>query len=399
MQRTIRLQLNTTQPQNEALKQTLNQFTKAFNFVCEHGWLNSEKNGIDLHKATYYPLREALVDLPAQLICAARVKATEALKSAFARVLAKRKTSQPKSVLCPVRYDQRSYWVKWESNQVSLATVHGRQVIGFDVPDYAVRYTGYPVDSADLIYRKGKFWLNVVVTLPTPEYSHNGTHSGIPDDEVIGVDLGLNHPAVTSQRKFLGKRSWKGIDRRYFRIKRSLQSKGTKSARRHLRKLSGRLQRFRKDCDHVISKRIVQSAHAPGTPGATIVIENLTEIRSRVKQRGRENRRRLHSWSFAQLRSFLSYKAEEAGMRVVAVDPRHTSQTCSKCGYKSRSNRKSQSRFLCGECSYQLNADLNASYNIRDKHLATLGISLGSGPQSMGLSHPPSGEVQAVCFS
>jgi putative transposase len=340
-------------------------------------WLATlPQKGVELHNSTYYQLKAVLIDLPTQLICAARVKAAEALKSAFARLKANRKTSQPRSKLCPIRYDQRSYWVKWATNQTSLASVSGRQIIGFDVPDYAAKYAGYPVDSADLLYRKGRFWLHVVVTLPDPSYTTSG--------EVIGVDLGLNHPAVTSQRKFLGKRRWKGIDRRYFRLKRSLQSKGTKSARRHLRKLAGRLQRFRTDCDHVLSKQIVQSAES----GATIVVENLSEIRSRVNQRGRENRRRLHSWSFAQLRAFLTYKAQEAGMRVVAIDPRYTSQTCSKCGFQSRSNRKTQALFLCGACNYQLNADLNAAYNIRDKHHASLGIALAGGPQSIGLTYP-----------
>jgi IS605 OrfB family transposase len=394
MQRTIRLKLNITSEQTAILHKTLEGFTSAFNFVSEYGWSNSEKNGVNLHHATYYSLK-GLVNLPTQLICAARVKATEALRSAFARKKAKRRASQPRSNLCPVRYDQRSYWVDWQNGKVSLASSQGRQLIGFAVPDYAAKYAGFPVDSADLIYRKNGFWLHVVVTLSDVEFSDSG--------EVIGVDLGLNHPAVTSKRKFLGSKHWKEVDRRNFRLKRSLQAKGTPSAKRHLHKLAGRQIRFRRDCDHVLSKRIVQSA----TSGTTIVIENLTEIRNRARLRRGEGQRRLHSWSFAQLRSFLTYKAEEAGMRVVAVDPRHTSQTCSRCGYQSRSNRTKQSRFLCKECAYQLNADLNASYNIRDKHLvasgylATLGMSLGSGPQSMGLSHPPvpsgSGEVQAVC--
>lgn len=146
------------------------------------------------------------------------------------------------------------------------------------------------------------------------------------------------------------------------------------------RRLSGRLTRFRRDCDHVLSKRIVQSA----TPGTTLVIENLTEIRSHTKiQKKTETSRRLHSWSLRQFRSFLEYKAQAAVLRVVAIDPRHTSQTCSKCGFQHRSNRKSQSLFLCKNCAYQLNADLNAAYNICDKHLATLGIALGSAGQSM----------------
>jgi IS605 OrfB family transposase len=160
---------------------------------------------------------------------------------------------------------------------------------------------------------------------------------------------------------------------------------GTKSAKRHLKKLAGRQQRFHRDCDHVLSKRIVQSVSS----GATIVIEDLTHIRSRAKTKKGESSRRLHGWNFAQLRAFLSYKAEERGMRVTVIDPRYTSQTCSKCGYRSKANRRSQSVFKCRKCGYQLNADLNASYNIRDKHLASVGTSDTSGLQSISLSYQP----------
>ena len=208
-----------------------------------------------------------------------------------------------------------------------------------------------------------------------------------PPDEVVGVDLGLNRPAVTSKRHFLGGRHWKEVDRRRFRLRRKLQSKGTKSAKRHLGKVSGRSLRFHRDCDHVLSKRIVQNA----TPGATIVIENLTHIGSTSKIGGHkgkklETKRRLHRWSFAQFHSFLAYKAQERGMQVVKIDPRHTSQTCSQCGQQHRSNRRSQSLFKCRECGYTLNADLNASYNIRNKHLASLGTPFASGSPSSALS-------------
>lgn len=86
MQRTIRLQLNTTAQQVTILKDTLVGFTTAFNYVCNYGWQQKECNGISLHKATYYQLRANLPGLPSQLVCAARVKATEALKSVFTLV-------------------------------------------------------------------------------------------------------------------------------------------------------------------------------------------------------------------------------------------------------------------------------------------------------------------------
>ncbi|WP_220197544.1 zinc ribbon domain-containing protein [Ktedonospora formicarum] len=94
----------------------------------------------------------------------------------------------------------------------------------------------------------------------------------------------------------------------------------------------------------------------------------------------------MHSWSFAQFHAFLSYKAQEKGIDVVKIDPRHTSQTCSRCGHQARNNRRSQSLFLCRVCGFSLNADLNASRNIREKYLASLGTSLASGLLSDDLS-------------
>ncbi len=234
--------------------------------------------------------------------------------------------------------------------------------MNFTVPKHATAYLGGNVCSADLCFRQGRYFLHIVVSLPAPVVT--------PSAEVIGVDLGLNRPAVTSNRHFLGERQWKEQERRIFRLRRKLQKKGSKSAKRHLKKLSGQRFRQRKDHDHVLSKRLVQNA----TPGGTIVLENLTNIRERVTHRKGEGQRRMHSWSFAQFHAFLAYKAEARGIRVEKIDPRHTSQTCSRCGHQARNNRRSQSLFLCRnpECRYCLNADLNAAYNIRDKHLACL---------------------------
>nr|BBH87242.1 transposase [Thermosporothrix sp. COM3] len=381
MDRTIILHLQPNSEQAQVLQRTLQAHTDCFNAVAQEGFTTSCHNGVELHKRTYYPLRATHPDLPAQLVCAARVKATEAVKSALDRRKKGRKASTPRARLCPIRYDQRSYWVKWETMTCSLATTGGRVELPFVVPPYAAKYIGGKVCSADLCYRKGRYTLHVVVSIPDPVVA--------PSGKVVGVDLGLNRPAVTSNKQFLGERRWKEQERRIFRLKRKLQAKGTKSAKRHLRKLSGKLLRQRKDHDHVLSKRIV--AHTPA--GSTIVVENLTHIRSRARMKKKtETQRRLHSWSFAQFHAFLTYKAQEKGIRVVKVDPRHTSQTCSRCGHQARKNRRSQSLFLCRECGYCLNADLNASQNIREKYLsslASLGIPLVGGSSSSGLSSQP----------
>jgi len=388
MDRTIVVQLHPTREQATLLARTLEEHTVCFNGVARLGFESRCSNGVDLHKETYYALRKQYPDLPSQLVCAARVKATEAVKSAltwqkkhavrYPKLIEKaRKRGKeppkfkpvryPQSKSAPIRYDQRSYWVKWESMTCSLATVAGRVELTFTVPQHATQYLGGKVCSADLCERKGRYFLHIVVSLPAPLVD--------PSPEVIGVDLGLNHPAVTSNRHFLGERCWKEQERRIFRLRRQLQAKGTKSAKRHLRQLSGKLFRQRRDHDHVLSKRIVARA----TPGSTIVLENLTDIRERVTHKKGERQRHMHAWSFAQFHNFLSYKAQARGIQVVKVDPRHTSQMCSKCGHQTRNNRRSQSLFLCRVCGYCLNADLNASINIRDKHLAILGTALDGG--------------------
>ena len=379
VQRTIRLRLNPAPEQAEALRETLRQHAACFNAVADYGWSQREKNGVRLHHATYRHLREKFPNLPAQLVIAARVRATEALKSAFARQKKGEAVSCPHTDRGAIRYDARTYRLKPGQKEVGLSTVAGRIRVPFstDPRTQGVLDQAVGLDSADLFFRQGQFWLHVVVTLPEVEFHPSGA--------VVGVDLGLSRPAVCSNHHFFGERRWKGIERRYFRLRRSLQRKGTHSARRHLRRLAGKVNRFRRDCDHVLSRRIAESVQ----PGTVIVLENLVDIRKRTQQRGRESRRRLHSWSFAQLRGFLSYKAEAKGCKVVGVDPRHTSQMCSRCGHVHRSNRRSQSRFLCRACGFELNADLNAARNIAWKYLASGGIPAAGGPPSTGLSCQP----------
>ena len=378
MQRTVRLKLQPTPEQCEALAETTQKFTTAFNDVCAYGWAHAEKNGVQLHHATYYTEKALCPGLVSDLVIQARVKATEALKSAFGRQKSGLSVSCPRSAACPPRYNVHTYALSWESQTVRLSTVVGRITVLFTMLHYATRYAGCLVDTADLIQHDDmSWWLHVVVTVEAPDFEQT--------DEVIGIDLGLAQPAVTSTNQFLGTHAWKAIEGRYFRLKRRLQSCGSKSAKRHLRHLRHTQSRFRRDCDHVLSKHLVETA----SPGGTLVLENLTNIRQRMQaKRKTATKRRMHSWSFAQLFSFLTYKAEERGLTVAKVDPRHTSQTCSACGHQTRNNRRSQSRFVCRACGLELHADLNAARNIAAKYRASRGISSTGAPLSTGVSSP-----------
>jgi len=388
MDRTVRIRLTPSAAQAAALADTARQFTAAFNLVCLHGWQAGEKNGVRLHHATYRMSKAAVPALVSDLHIQARVKATEAIKSALTRQKRGRRVSCPPSPACPPRYNVHTYHLDWAAGVVNLSTVTGRQRIPFTVPTYAAKYTTYPTATADLVRTRGHWYLHVVVDVPTPHVE--------PTDAVVGVDVGVTRAAVSSDNRFHGKRRWRAMEARDFRLRRALQAKGTKSAKRRLKKLSGRTARRRRDHDHVVSRRLVD-----GVPdGATIAVENLTNIRSRVKARkANGGQRRLHSWSFASLRAMIAYKAQERGIRVEGIDPRHTSQTCHRCSFQSRYNRRSQSEFWCRSCGYRTNADRNASFNIAAKLRASRGMTAAGGPPSTGLSSRPSGQGQAPLFS
>jgi putative transposase len=60
----------------------------------------------------------------------------------------------------------------------------------------------------------------------------------------------------------------------------------------------------------------------------------------------------------------LEYKLKWRNGKLIQIDPKYTSQTCSKCGYIHKENRKSQAIFECLACGYKDNADVNAAKNI-----------------------------------
>jgi len=152
----------------------------------------------------------------------------------------------------------------------------------------------------------------------------------------IGVDLGIANIAVTSDRTLAavlmtdfgdaalegpaGRGSTKDRRTRNRELRERLQKKGTKSAKRLLRKRARTESRFGADINHQISKRIVAEAERTGRG---IAIEDLTGIRARVRLR-KPQRATHSSWAFAQLGAFLTYKAEQAGVPLVQVNPAYT---------------------------------------------------------------------------
>jgi putative transposase len=350
LQRTAKIRL---QIHPKALRESVDAYTKAFNYICNFGWANNVSSSISLQKATYTYCREEL-GLPAQLACSAAVKAAEAIKSAKARLKAGRKASCPQSKHCPIRYDARSYTLFLNSGKVSLLTMNGRIKVDLLIPEYFHQYLEWKHLSADLILVGDKAYLHVVFQEDVEQVESNGNY--------VGIDRGIKKIAVTSNNQFYGGGKVKQVSNRYATLRGNLQASGTRSAQRHLAKIARKERRFRANTNHCITKKIVSSL----APGSTVVLENLKGIRDRCKF-GKAMRSQMHKWSFFQFQQFLSYKAAGRGISIEYIDPRNTSKACSVCGHIDDRNRKSQARFQCVACGFRCNADLNGARNIRNK--------------------------------
>ena len=349
--RTARIKLNLSVAD---VQPTILAYTKAFNHVCQVGFNSKDKNSISLHRKTY---TETRLYLPSQLAISSRMKAAEALASAFTKTKYKKLGSCTVSSTCSIRYDRNSYSLFLDKKEVSLLTVNGRKRFPLAIPDY---YSGLFRDwkhcSADLCIKKNKVFLHIVFEKEIPDLPKSCS--------AVGIDRGINNIAVVSNNRFFGGSTVKKRIKQFQKLRSNLQKKGTRSAKRHLRRVSGQERLFRADTNHVISKQIINSLD----PGATIVLEDLKGIRN--KRLRKPQRTMINGWSFFQLEQFLIYKGLARSIDVIHVDARYTSQGCSRCGFVCKGNRKTQSDFCCKQCGFKLNADLNASRNICNKHLA-----------------------------
>ncbi len=348
MRRTVRIRLDI--PVKELLP-TFQAYTAAYNFVCAKGWEDKDFNGVSLHHKTYFETRERF-HLPASLAVSARMRATETLATLRKRIKAGKPVSQPHSKFCPVRARSADWGINLDKKEIALLVLSGRKRIS---AKFHSRFLGHLVDwrrtSAELSIRNGKVYLDISFEKPAPTFKMTG--------KVVGIDRGLRNIAVSSDNRFFSGKEIRKTAAKHRRLRASLQKKGTKSAKRHLRRLSGRENRFRRNWNHIVVNKILNRLE----PGTIISLENLSSIRQRGN-RGRRFNRELHSWSFFQLEWILRYKAEAQGILVELVDARYTSQKCSFCGHTEKENRNG-GRFHCRKCGFQLDADLNAARNIR----------------------------------
>lgn len=343
MKLTMQIKLLPTPEQSDAMLRTMERFNSACDALAEVAFANRCVNKVELQKLAYHDIRRDF-GLGAQMTVRAIAKVVEVYK--------RDKDIQPKfRPRGAIVYDQRI--LSWKgSDRVSLLTNDGRQIMPWIVGSYQRAQLDRVRGQADLIYRDGMFFLYVTIDVgDVPE--------GDPT-KYLGVDLGLRNIAADSDgNTFCGAHN-ASLRGRHARLRRNLQKKGTKSAKRLLTARRRKEARFAADVNHRISKAIVRKAK---DTGRGIAVEDLTGIRDRVTVR--QPQRRAHSsWAFSQLRLFIAYKAALVGVPVAAIDPRNTSRTCPECGCVDKRNRPSRDRFECIQCGHAGPSDTTAARNI-----------------------------------
>ncbi len=346
-----KLKLQTTSGQFQALRATQMAYRDALNAVSryafEHGKMSNQRT---LQREMYAEIR-AKYHLPAQMACNVPRQVGATYKTLWTKVkqnAAHRQAGRtkkrykgldkpPKYVSPTLTYNYHHDYSLKQDAQVSLLTLEGRVIVPYTAysPHVALLGEGAHIGAARLWYDKPKKQFYLLLSLemaraePTPQdHAH-----------VVGVDVGQRYLAVSTDTEqhshFYSGKAVRAKADHYARLRKRLQKKGTRSATRRMIVISGRERRLKQDRNHRISRRIVD-AH----PQSIIGLEDLTQIREHpkrkhgkkaTKKQRRANRHASH-WAFAQLQSYIAYKALLTGSMAVKVDAHYTSQACPRCG-------------------------------------------------------------------
>ena len=378
---TAKLKLELSDSQKQLVRRTTLAYRDALNHASNVAFENNKmSSGVALQKKVYNQLR-SVYGLPAQMSCNVprQVGATykslwtkvkqnsKAIKSGKTKKRYKGLDQAPKFIsrTCTLNYKRDYSFLK---GKVSLITLSGRIKVNYSgyYKHLELIKSGAKIGAAKIWYDTAKktYYLLVTLKLDVPELK--------PEDikQVKGIDVGQRYLAVetniSNQTKFFSGKQVKHKANRYHKARKTLQHKGTRSAKRRLISLSGRERRFTAAVNHSISARIV-------SPNTLIGLENLKHIRERINRRSskkashkqRKANRNQSKWSFAELHGYIDYKAILSGSLAVKVPAQLTSQCCPKCGHVSRESRPNKGlTFRCVACNHELHSDLVGARNV-----------------------------------
>lgn len=356
---TAKVRLFPSVGQEETLRETNEAFVAACNFVSDFAYANQIEDKSRLHKNCYYPIRDkfALRSQMAESVC-------RRVSGSYKTIL----KNQKKWIKAVYKHSgfvvvaKRSYSIR-ETNgrwEASICTLGGRKRMPMTTKGNERFFDGtWKLGDANIITKHGKWYLCISCSKKFPDTDLDEV------ENVVGVDLGLNFLAVSydsnGRAVFYPGREAKQRRNHYKELRSDLQAKGTKSAKRRLKRIGNKEHRWMNDVNHCIAKALVTNASS----GSLFVLEDLKGIRYVTEKVKRKDRYTQVSWAFFDLKEKLVYKAHMSGCEVIFVNPEYTSQRCPKCGHIEASNRnKKKHTFKCKECGYTSNDDRIGAMNL-----------------------------------
>ena len=353
---TAKIQIQVSSEQCELLDTTMDTYRNACNFVANYIFQTHNLKQLSLNKVLYYDLRERF-GLKSQMA-----------QSVFKTVIARYKTILEKQQKwIKPDFSKPQYDLVWNRDYsltgqlFSVNTLNGRMKLPYFAAgmEKYFDHSIYSFGTAKLVKKHSKYFLHVPVTTDVPE----SLDSDICN--VVGVDRGINFVVATydSRHKssFVSGKAIKQKRAMYKQLRRELQKRQTPSARRRLKAIGQRENRWMQDVNHQVSKALVES-----NPKHTLfVLEDLSTVRSATERVRRKDRYVSVSWAFYDLEKKLKYKAALNESSVINVNPRYTSQTCPVCGHTEQANRNKKNHiFCCKSCGYTSNDDRIGAMNL-----------------------------------
>ncbi len=378
----IKVKLNILEP-NVGMKfsKTMEQYRLACNYVSEYLFNNNfPLNKNEVQKVIYNTIREKF-NLKSQMTI-----------SCIRSVIARYKTVKTQMARRPYKYQDQNTgewyrevrdltwlhkpisfnrpqvdlqrnrdWSYLSSGQLSINTLDGRVKVDPICRGFNQYLDGtWKFGLAKLLKSSGKWYLHISATKEVTNFDKQTVK------HVVGIDRGLRFLATSYDEQ--GKTAFfdgQAIMRKrakYQKLRATLQAKGTKSAKRRLKKLSGRENRWISDVNHCLSKTLVQKYGA----NTLFVLENLNGVSFERTDLPKALRNQNKSWAFYQLEQFLTYKAHLHNSEVVEVSAKYTSQRCPKCGVIKKDNRNHEKHeYHCDNCGYRSNDDRIGAMNIQ----------------------------------
>lgn len=389
MVRTLKLKLLIDQKESELLDEVSRLYNEVCNAVSAHIFENNfQLNFMSLQKDIYDDLRERF-GLNSQMTISALKTVTARYKTVKEQLRSSPMKFRDKCTdelhIVPRTLDWLAKPLIFKADQadfvrarnyrltkgkLSLSTQIGTILVDFQAAPkfHKLLDEGWICGTATLIRRKRTWYLCVPMKSPKAEkdaLSDKIDRSKI--NKIVGIDRGIVNLLCaadsTGKTTFSSGRAIQKKRDNFARLRHELQSKNTHSARKKLKRIEQRENRWMTDVNHVLSKALVERYGA----GTLFVIEDLEGVsfsEENLRQKSSKSRRNLRSWAFFQFEQFLVYKADEHGSYVLKVPAKYTSQRCPKCGVIDKEQRHHDEHEYRCRCGFRTNDDRVGALNL-----------------------------------